>query len=34
MINFRTDLANERRYIFKKANSIENEIDVIESEQQ
>ena len=34
MINFRTDLANERRDIFKKANSIENEIDGIESEQQ
>ena len=26
MFNFRTDLASERRDIFKKANSIENEI--------
>ena len=29
--NFRTDLANERRDIYKKANSIENEINGIES---
>jgi spore protease len=29
--NFRTDLASERRDIYKKANSIENEIDGIES---
>ena len=32
MINFRTDLASERRDIFKKANRIENKIDGIESE--
>ena len=30
MFNFRTDLASERRDIFKKANSIENEINGIE----
>ena len=29
--NFRTDLASERRDIYKKANSIENEIQGIES---
>lgn len=34
MYNFRTDLANERRDIYKKANKIENEIDGIESELQ
>lgn len=31
MINFRTDLASERRDIYKKANKLENEIDGIES---
>ena len=30
--NFRTDLASERRDIYKKANSVENEINGIESE--
>ena len=34
MINFRTDLASERRDIFKKANNIENEIQGIESEKE
>ena len=34
MYNFRTDLASERRDIFKKANSIENEINGIESEKE
>ena len=34
MYNFRTDLANERRDIYKKANNVENEIDGIESEKQ
>ncbi|MBR3255215.1 MAG: GPR endopeptidase [Clostridia bacterium] len=34
MYNFRTDLANERRDIYKKANKIENQIDGIESEEQ
>lgn len=33
MFNFRTDLALERRDIFKKANNIENEIDGIEAEE-
>ena len=33
-VNFRTDLASERRDIYKKANSIENEIQGIESEQE
>ena len=33
MYNFRTDLASERRDIFKKANNLENEIDGIESEE-
>lgn len=32
MYNFRTDLAVERREIFKKANKIENEIDGVETE--
>ena len=32
--NFRTDLASERRDIYKKANSIENEIQGIESERE
>ena len=31
MYNFRTDLASERRDIYKKANKLENEIDGIES---
>lgn len=34
MYNFRTDLASERRDIYKKANKIENEIDGIESEEE
>ena len=34
MYNFRTDLASERRDIYKKANNLENEIDGIESEQE
>lgn len=34
MYNFRTDLANERRDIYKKANKIENQVDGIESEEQ
>lgn len=34
MYNFRTDLASERRDIYRKANKIENEIDGIESEKQ
>ena len=34
MINFRTDLASERRDLFKKANSIEDEINGIESEKE
>jgi len=33
-LNFRTDLASERRDIYKKANSLENEIDGIESEKE
>ena len=33
-LNFRTDLASERRDIYRKANSIENEIDGIESEKE
>ncbi len=32
--NFRTDLASERRDLYKKANKIENEINGIESEKQ
>ena len=32
--NFRTDLASERRDLYKKANSIENEIQGIESEKE
>lgn len=31
MYNFRTDLASERRDIYKKANKLESEIDGIES---
>jgi methylated-DNA-protein-cysteine methyltransferase-like protein len=34
MCNFRTDLASERRDIYKQANSLENEIDGIESEKE
>lgn len=34
MFNFRTDLALERRDIYKKANNVENEIDGIESEEE
>ena len=34
MYNFRTDLADERRDLYKKANKIENEIDGIESEEE
>lgn len=34
MYNFRTDLASERRDIYKKANNLENEIDGIESEKE
>ena len=33
-MNFRTDLATERRDLFKKANNIENEIDGIESQKE
>ena len=34
MYNFRTDLADERRDLYKKANKIENDIDGIESEEE
>ena len=34
MFNFRTDLASERRDLYRKANSIENEIQGIESEKE
>ena len=34
MFNFRTDLATERRDLYRKANSIENEIDGIESQKE
>ena len=34
MVNFRTDLASERRDIYKKANQIENDIQGIESEKE
>ncbi|MBO6233250.1 MAG: GPR endopeptidase [Clostridia bacterium] len=34
MFNFRTDLAVERRDVYKKANNLENEIDGIESEKE
>ena len=34
MYNFRTDLAIERRNLYKKANSIENEIDGVETEEE
>ncbi len=33
-LNFRTDLASERRDLYKKANSLDNEIDGIESEKE
>ena len=33
MYNFRTDLALERRNLFRKANNLENEIDGIETEE-
>ena len=33
MINFNTDLADERRDIYRKANNIENEIPGIETEE-
>ena len=31
MLDFRTDLADERKDLYKKANNIENEIDGIEA---
>lgn len=34
MFNFRTDLASERRDIYKKANNLENEINGVESEKE
>ncbi len=34
MYNFRTDLASERRDIYRKANKLENEVEGIESEQE
>lgn len=34
MYNFRTDLADERRDLYKKANKIENEVDGIEAEEE
>ena len=34
MINFRTDLALERRDIFKKANNISNEVDGLETQEE
>ena len=34
MMNFRTDMAVERRDLYKKANNIENEIDGIETEEE
>ena len=34
MYNFRTDLASERSELYKKANSLENEIDGIESQKE
>lgn len=33
MFNFRTDLANERRDIYRKANKLEGEIDGVQTEQ-
>lgn len=34
MFNFRTDLADERRELYRKANKIENEVDGIEAEEE
>ena len=34
LLNFRTDLALERRNLYKKANNIENEVDGIETEEE
>lgn len=34
MINFRTDLALERRDLFKKANNIENEVDGLKTQEE
>ena len=34
MINFRTDLALERRDIYRKANNIANEVDGLETEEE
>ena len=34
MYNFRTDLALERRDLYKRANNIENEVDGIETEEE
>ena len=34
MYNFRTDLADERRDLYKKANNVENEVEGIESQQE
>ncbi len=34
MYNFRTDLALERRNLYKRANGIENEIDGVETEEE
>lgn len=34
MYNFRTDLADERRDLYKKANKIENEVDGVEAEEE
>lgn len=34
MINFRTDLALERRDLFKKANNISNEVDGLETQEE
>ena len=34
MLDFRTDLADERKDLYKKANNIENEIDGIEANEE
>ena len=34
MYNFRTDMADERKDLYKKANNIENEIDGIEAQEE
>lgn len=34
MINFKTDLALERRDLFKKANNIENEVDGLKTQEE